>query len=248
MCNPYSSSASLMLECEVQVLASVGSSRVEIQWFFNDTTSQEILHITDTDSFPPLSAISYLGNQTVVDGDMWTLSSRITFSSLSYLIHQGMYFCQVALDGNIALFSPSDGLLVETEEIGEYLNFHPCSDALSKHTMKCAGNLSSSTSLTTSVPTSAASPLHTTSTAPPLRTTSAASLQHTEASSPSTADSSRGTPTLSLWVYVLVAIAAVFGMIIVVLTILCVGLCLKKNKTTDSFKREFVLCLFSCKS
>ncbi len=223
----------------MQVLASVGSSRVDIQWLFNDTTSQAILHITDTESFPPLSAISYLGNQTVVDGDMRTLSSRITFSSLSSLIHQGVYFCQVALDGNIALFSPSDGLLVETEEIGDYLNFHPCSDALFKRTMKCAGNLSSSTSLTTSALMSAAPPQHTTSARP---------LQHTVASSPSTADCSRGNPTLSLWAYVLVVIAAVFGMIIVVLTILCVVLYLK-NKTTDSLKkRELVLCLFSCKS
>ena len=164
---------------------------------------------------------------------------RITFSSLSSPTHQGMYFCQVALDGNIALFSSSDGLLVETEEIGDYLNFHPCSDALFKRTMKCAGNLSSSTSLTTSALTSAAPLQHTTSAGP---------LQQTVASSPSTADSSRGTPTLSLWVYVLVVIAAVFGMIIVVLTILCVVLYLK-NKMTDPLKKsEFVLCLFSCKS
>ena len=234
-----------MLECEVQVLASVGNSRVEIQWFFNDTTNQAILRITDTESFPPVSAISYFRNQRIINGDVWTLfSSRITFSSLTSPTHQGIYFCQAALDGNIALFSPSNGLLVETED--EYLNFSPCSDALFKRTMKCAGNLSSSPSLTTTVPTSATPPLHTTSAAPPLRTTyatpplhttsaapplrttsaapplrttSATPLQHTVASSPSTADSSRGNLTLSLWAYVLVVIAAVFGMIIVVLTI-----------------------------
>jgi len=37
-----------------------------------------------------------------------------------------------------------------------------------------------------------------------------------------------------------VGVAAVFGLIIVLLVALCIGLCLKKNKTTDSFKREYI--------
>ena len=50
----------------------------------------------------------------------------------------------------------------------------------------------------------------------------------------------KGSP-LQLW---LVAMAAIFGMIIVILAILCVSLRLKKNKkkeTTDYFKRELKL-------
>ena len=212
----------------MQVLASVGSSRVDIQWFFNDTTSQAILHITDTESFPPLSAISYLGNQTVIDDDMWTLSSRITFSSLTSPTHQGMYVCQVALDGNIALFSPSDSLLIESEEVGEYLNFHPCSRMLFKDTMKCAGNISSS-STSSSTTLSLTTPISTLTTsvstaAIPIATTSS---------------------NISLTVYFPIAVAAMFGMIMVVLSIISVGLCLKKMITSKS---EYILWLFVCLS
>ena len=62
---------------------------------------------------------------------------------------------------------------------------------------------------------------------------------------PSTTEPQAVPGDLQVWIYVLVGVAAVFGMIIVILTIMCVGLCLRRNKNTDSetLKRELkILC------
>ena len=48
----------------------------------------------------------------------------------------------------------------------------------------------------------------------------------------SSTDPRPATP-LQVWLYVVVAVAAVFAMIIIILVILCVGLCLRKSKTGD---------------
>ena len=40
--------------------------------------------------------------------------------------------------------------------------------------------------------------------------------------------------TLQVWIYVLVAVAAVFAMIIIILAIMCVGLCLRRSQTMDT--------------
>ena len=44
---------------------------------------------------------------------------------------------------------------------------------------------------------------------------------------------SGSTTPLQVWLYVVVAVAAVFAMIIIILVIMCVGLCLRKSKTGD---------------
>ena len=66
-------------------------------------------------------------------------------------------------------------------------------------------------------------------------TTSEATLgedkQLTDPAQPSP-DRNGGGTTLQVWIYVLVAVAAVFAMIIIILAIMCVGLCLRRSQST----------------
>ena len=57
---------------------------------------------------------------------------------------------------------------------------------------------------------------------------------------PPSSSNPRGGGTLEVWIYVLVAVAAVFAMIIIILAIMCVGLCLRRSQTMDanSLKRK----------
>ena len=242
-CNPYSASSMFSLQCQVQAPAPV-IPRLEILWFFTNTSVDTVQISAAT-----LTSFRSIENETGMSGQL--LTSTINFGRFTNPIHAGGYFCRVALDGNTASFSAStvQTYTVETDTI---LNENPCGGA-NVHTrsvmMICAGNISDSTtsgqvtesSTAIQQPTSAiisSTPLP--SSLPSLPPTSDASLGGsvggTTISQPQT-----GRPALSLWVYVLVGVAAVFAMIIIVLTILCIGLCLKKNKTTDSFKREFSL-------
>ena len=243
-CNPYAAGSLFSLQCQVQALASVGP-RLEILWFFTNTSDDTVQISAAT-----LTSFRSIVNQTEMGGQL--LTSTINFGPFTNPIHAGGYFCRVALDGNTASFSASTAQVFDTET-DAVLSSQPCGGQGLSHTqsddiMKCAGNISYPTTsgLTTvstaEVPTSSTI----TSTTPPPPPSS---------SSPPTSDASLGSsvggttisqpqtgrPALSLWVYVLVGVAAVFAMIIIVLTILCIGLCLKKNKTTDSFKREFSL-------
>ena len=63
--------------------------------------------------------------------------------------------------------------------------------------------------------------------------------QSTELSKQPSPDENGG-DTLQVWIYVLVAVAAVFAMIIIILAIMCVGLCLRRSQTmdTNSLKRK----------
>ena len=110
---------------------------------------------------------------------------------------------------------------------------------------------SSSTPLvsTTSPPLpSSSSPPSLTPTTPP--TPSDSTPSPTDPSVSTTTAATREDAT-SLWLYVVVAVAAVFFMIIVVLAIVCVGMCVWRNKGIDEQRptREslfFVVCVCVC--
>ena len=250
-CNPYSNSARLMLECQIQVPASVGS-RVEILWFFRNT-SQATLHLTGT-SFPPLQDVR---NLAILDGDVWRISSSVTLRHLISPRHQGIYFCQIALDGNIAFLSPSNALVVANEEDGrtDYLNSHPCYQLTVQETLKCAGNISDVFSSTTSVtggetpgeptwPATSLHPDHSSSSLPSVSDLSTFLPPDLPAPSGSTGvtqkESNQG-PTQNQWVYY--TIAVLLGLMIVVLIIFCVGLCFIKYKIKKLLGGELV-CIF----
>ena len=151
---------------------------------------------------------------------MWNISSSVTTSKLIYPMHEGNFYCQVTVDGNIESLSPSIDLYIGDQYI--YLSEHPCTLVISQDTIRCAGNVDDVLSSSTLVPEGE------TIEAP---TQPATSLP---LSTKLTTDS----PAHNLWVYILVAITTVFGMIILVLVISIVGLCLKKKNGMDSFIGE----------
>lgn len=203
----------------------------ELQWFYND------MQITNL-SFTPLVNIEI----TAITDD--TITSSVEFGGAAFSdTYQGNYFCQIVINGNFT--SPSRTLVLRREF--DYITSDLCRNTEIQVTsdVKCAGNTSfTQPSATISTNTETPSPNSTSRTSSTDDTPSSSSPPPvTNATSvgtsvgPTTAEAA-GT-TLQVWVYVLVVIAAVFGMIIVVLTILCIGLCLKKNKKTeDTCKRK----------
>ncbi len=243
-CNPFSGASMFALQCVVQAPVSAGP-RLDIVWFFTNTGGNTVpINMT----FPPLLSIASQ-NQTVMNGELIELTSTITLGRFSDPIHAGRYYCQAQVDGATSSLTPSNALTFTASD--SVFNLHPCGDSSGgvvdfiRASTNCAGSISSSTVF---VPSSAVTP---TSTSQSYHSTSSPVLSSVLATSPTTDNifsritttvsiqSPGGRLSLSLWVYVLVGVAAVFAMIILVLTILCIGLCLKKNKTTDSFKREF---------
>ncbi len=112
---------------------------------------------------------------------------------------------------------------------------------------RCAGSISSSTVFvpsSTVTPTSTSQSGHSTSSPPAVLSSVLATSPTTDnifSTDVTTTVSTQPLPgqlSLSLWVYVLVGVAAVFAMIILVFTLLFIGLYLKKKKT--AFNRELL--------
>ena len=176
-------------------------------------------------SFAPLERITE--EQNVTDNNMAIVTSRITFREGGLNeAYRGNYSCQVVVDGDFSFTSPTRPLVL-VEEIVYVQEFLGCTTVQTEDPsgIICARDI---------VNPATTEPVTTASSFPSVFPSSGSINQPTAG----------GGSSLQVWVYVLVAIAAMFGMIIVVLTIiLCVGFCLKKNKTTDSFKCESLIML-----
>ena len=245
-CNPYNG---MRVECEVLAPVSVGVD-VEIQWFYND---EQIM----LDSFP-------VGTEITVEVDEENeniRTSTLVFPSSFYDIYRGNYHCQIVVNGNFT--APSQSLSLVDEEIYIFFPDQFCLVAQAVDVSKCAGRAT----IAPPCPSATTQPdntgTSTTTSSPPLTSTLSPSPSPTNlpssggttdtATNPNVGSTNEPTgETLQVWVYVLVTIAAVFGMIIVVLSILCVGLCLKKNKTEGTYKREltgsYLLVTIMCSS
>ncbi len=245
-CNPFSGSSMIALQCVVQAPVSAGP-RLDIVWFFTNTGGNTVP--INMNTFPPLLSIASQ-NQTVMNGELIELTSTITLGRFSDPIHAGRYYCQAQADGATSSLTPSNALTFTASD--SVFTSNPCGDSsggmeledFTQASTRCAGSISSSTVFvpsSTVTPTSTSQSGHSTS-SPVLSSVLATSAITDNIFSRMTTTVSIQSPggrvSLSLWVYVLVGVAAVFAMIILVLTILYIGLCLKKNKTTDSFKRE----------
>jgi len=157
----------------------------------------------------------------------------------------GSYSCQLSVDGSTLQTLPSDPFqLTDTN-----LNLGGTQCPQFKQERKCALNITvlptssvattytsqltmtpTTQTLMMSLPSLNTSPLHTPSPTEEPSTFQATSSYMVTDSSTNTGG---GSTTLQVWLYVVVAIAAVFAMIIIILVILCVGLCLRKSKTAD---------------
>ncbi len=184
---------------------------------------------------------------------MIEITSTITLGRFSDPIHAGRYYCQAQVNGDTSSLTPSNALTFTASD--SVFNLNPCGDSsggvgledFTQASTRCAGSISSSTVFVPSsavTPTSTSQSGHSTSSPPTVLSSMLATSPTTDnifsmdITTTVSIQSPGGRVSLSLWVYVLVGVAAVFAMIILVLTILYIGLCLKKNKTTDSFKRE----------
>ena len=220
-CNPYLGIAELRVQCQVSV-PSTEAAVVEILWFHND---QQI-----TDSFPAMIELSPIETT----GERSSITSTIVFDGDTFNdTYQGRYYCQIAVDGDNSI-APSNTLVLV--EDSEFLSSCMRDQEYFSAEVVCVGTESPATTTTVVEETSLPPDTTDTTTAMTTATSATSPLVSTTLGSTALPDNS---PPLQVWVYVLVAIAAVFGMIIVVLAILCVGLCLKKNKTEDTYKREF---------
>ena len=233
-CNPYSEG--MRLECQIVAPVRVGVE-VEIQWFYND---EQIM----LDSFPAGAEIT----DEVDEGNEDIRTSTLVFPNDFPDTFSGNYHCQIVVNGNFT--APSQSLTLVGEDVYIIIPDQRCS-VQAVDVSKCAGRatIAPPSPSTTTQPENTG--ISTTASSPPLTSTLSPSPSPTNlpssggttdtATNPNVGSTNEPTgETLQVWVYVLVAIAAVFGMIIVVLSILCVGLCLKKNKTEDTYKRELM--------
>ncbi len=241
-CNPYS--GILRLQC---ALTAVLDSNVSINWYHNGTTQ-----LTDVEQ----------SSAENIDLLMETFRSVLTVTNLSPITGSGDYHCQAVVDENN--LQPSDALTLsgDPEDVTNLRINRDCEDDDSGtdiffvSSTKCADVSPTEpvTTPTTPPPQPSQTTLPTTTTAPSLPTTvggvaptnSPGSTTENDITTANTQnnESSGATnvipETLQVWIYVLVGVAAVFGIIIVILAIMCVGLCVRRSKTQDShtLKRE----------
>ncbi len=253
LCNPFSGASMFALQCVVQAPGSAGP-RLDIVWFFNNTGGNTVpINIT----FPPLLSIAFQ-SRTVMNGELIELTSTITLGRLSDPIHAGRYYCQAQVDGATSSLTPSNALTFTAND--SVFNLNPCGGSsggvglenFTQASTRCAGSISSSTvfvSSSTVTPTSTSQSGHSTSSPPTVlfsvlaTSPTADNIFSTDVTTTVSTQPLPGQYSLSLWVYVLVGVAAVFAMIILVFTLLFIGLYLKKNKTF--FNRELAkLCKF----
>ena len=233
-CNPYGGDDGSMfeLQCQVQAPATV-ASRLDLLWFFTNTSGDTVQISSDT--FSSLDAIRVTQNET--SGDTLLLTSEISFRRFVSPTHAGSYFCRVLVSGAATSFSQSNSQTYDMETIN-LLNFGPCDlygDPFSQSAVRCAGNITSTglPQTSTNNPSTNIDPTASPNAIYSFSTFDSGITMATK--NPSQSNHS----ILHLWVYVLVGVAVVIGMIIIIIIIvLCIKCCLKKTKTTDSFKRE----------
>ena len=230
----------IQLKCKVTGPHNPHDPRLGIRWFRNS----EQLQNSSTFTLTSLSE----GNN---------ITSTLTVQDWER--NPGSYHCQLSIDGNTSQTIPSVSLELDDQQnrpglpdcrSSTFFQTEPrCATAhmtrLPSPSVTTTPMLlitSTTQTLVTSHPSLNTSPLPTPS---PTVTTgdvispstsSATNRPPTSPTSDMFTDSStdpQPTTPLQVWLYVVVAVAAVFAMIIIILVIMCVGLCLRKSKTGD---------------
>ena len=236
-CNPYDGDDSTFeLQCQVQAPTTV-ASRLDLLWFFTNTSGETVQISSET--FSSLDATRVTQNET--SGDSLLLTSEISFRRFVSPTHAGSYFCRVYVSGAATLFSQSNSQTYDTETSAVINLSSTCVVYLYPFTqsaMKCAGNVTSTRLPSTSTDDPS------TNIDPAATSNAMSSLSHISIFDSSTYTMATNNPLqpdrsiIHPWIYVLVGMAALIGMILILINILCIICCLKKSKTMDSFTRE----------
>ena len=241
-CNPYVDLfEGEVLSFQCALTAPTGTS-VTINWYHDDSAQSD--------------GVSEHPIETSNDTD--THQSVLSLTDPQPEQDSGDYYCRAAVDGRDLM--PSEPFTLCSDEFA-YINLGECisMETFSRSATKCADVPPTTEPVATPTtpppqPTTSQTTLPTTVT--PSQTTSQPTLGGTTPTDPlidpdaiatddgtlSSSDPSGVPKNLQVWIYVLVGVAAVFLMIIIIMTIMCVGLCLRRNKTHDSqtLKRESV--------
>ena len=235
-CNPYDGGDSTFeLQCQVRAPATV-ASRLDLMWFFSNTSGDTVQIRSET--FSSLDATRVTQNET--SGDSLLLTSEISFRRFVSPTHAGSYFCRVSVSGAATSFSQSNSQTYDMETSAVINLSSTCDiyDSFTQSAMRCAGNVTSTRLLSTSTDDPS------TNIDPAATSNAMSSLLHISIFDCSTTMATNNPlqPDRSIihpWIYVLVGMVALIGMILILIVILCIiKCCLKKNKKMDSFMRE----------
>lgn len=206
---------------------SIDPNLLNIRWYFYNGTEHQLMvgvNVTRTG-----------GNL----GEAVEVRSTLSISALPSPVPvtnlvQGSYYCRVEVNEQTMLSNSSQSFSALARE--EYFQTADiCVDGgFTVRENSCAVHSIGEDSATTN-PDSFTSPLDFTSSPEEgISTKSSDGGQPTNpppSSSPDGGSGGGGSP-LQVWIYVLVAVAAVFAMIIIILAIMCVGLCLRRSQST----------------
>ena len=225
-CDVYDSNIEVVLTCSVVALSDgdiVDPLDVSFRWYFYNGTEYELsVGINHTRSG---------GNGADVQVSS-TLQIGETSQNAAYL-GQGFYYCQVWM-----IEIPSTSNFSQRFQVLNQDGYLQAASSCSGKTFTdpvqtCAvyrvtEELVTTKSKTLDMTTPQTSDKEATTATPPVDRLS---------SSPSSSigdETTSSGETLQVWIYVLVAVAAVFAMIIIILAIMCVGLCLRRSQTMDT--------------
>ena len=234
-CNIYEEER-IVLTCTVMsgVLdstLSLGPDNLNIRWFYSNGTvnheSELTVGVNETrrggGNGDPVEISSALAISGSPEGNVASLAV-------------GSYYCRVQVNDPTMKANSSHSFVAESRDM--YLQYATrCSDAEISFSTKestCAVHSIGTNPTTVNPISSTVDPDSTSSVQEDTSSTLGAGNESTEPSQPPPDRSSGGGTTLQVWIYVLVAVAAVFAMIIIILAIMCVGLCLRRSQTMDA--------------
>ena len=215
------------LTCRVESIDTAGVPDVQdlsIKWFFFNDTEYDLTIGTN----PVERTGGSVGHLTVTS----TLHISGTSRPNATVVSEGFYYCRVHMfDASVVLHESQRFKVLHREEYLQQAS--SCSErTFSAALESCAvSRLSVDESTTTSI-----LPDSTATTKTPNEENPTTTDEEPTPPSSSTVDTgSRGSGgILEVWIYVLVAVAAVFAMIIIILAIMCVGLCLRRSQILNA--------------
>lgn len=202
-------------------------NNLNIKWFFSNRTNYE-------------SELTTGINETRREGGNGmpvVISSTLVISGMlqgnAAVLAKGSYYCRVQVEDPTMRANSSQQFIALTQN--EYLQSSSGCDRATfiAGQNTCAVRNIGTNPITTS-PTPSTVDSNSTSSMQEGTTSESTLGEDNQSTDPvqSSPDRNGGGSALQVWIYVLVAVAAVFAMIIIILAIMCVGLCLRRSQST----------------